>query len=129
MTLLKRVKKMTEYVNLEMTLSTYNKILDFLVLSAKYLDNYYTMSELVHLIDYIEDTYQKDKSKINSQFERTLKYDELFRTKELYHYKHFYNVEEILDKYINSENISEKNKFYLVCELIDFLKENKNDIE
>ena len=129
MTLLKKVRKMTEYVNLEMSLTTYNKILDFLVLSAKYLDNYYTMSELVHLIDYIEDTYQKDKSKLDLQFKRTLKYDELFGIKELYHYKYFYKVEEILDKYINSEDISEKNKFYLVCELMDFLKENKNDIE
>lgn len=107
----------------------YNKILDFLVLSAKYLDNYYTMSELVHLIDYIENAYQKDKSKTNLKLKRDLKYDELFRTKELYHYKYFYKVEKILDKYVNPEYMSEKDKFYLVCELIDFLKENKNDIE
>ena len=119
---------MTEFVNLELTSTTYNKILDFLVLGGRHLDNYYEMAELVHLIDYIEDSYHKDSSEKSKKLKRDMKYQEMFSDKELYHYKHFYNVEKILDYFIPDNDISEEDKFYLVCALIDYLKEVKNDI-
>ena len=120
---------MSRYVNLEMNYTTYSKLCDAVEEASIHADGFYEMQDLVHLFDFLEEEYQRDRKKQNQDYEAWKVHEELLKNKEIYHHQYFQRVKKILDEYGEAEllewNISEQDKFHLICEIIDvFKKEN-----
>lgn len=117
---------MSQYVNLEMSYTTFQELCDAVEEAATHADGFYDIQELVHLVDFLEEEYERDRSNQNQDYETWKLHEELFRNKEIYHHEYFYKIEEIFDDYEDREllewNISEQDKFHLICELIDVFK-------
>lgn len=122
--------KMSHYVNLEMPYSTYLNLCDAVEEAATHADDFNGIQELVHLVDFLEDEYERDSARQNLDYKTWELHEELFRNKEIYHHQYFYPINEVFDDYEERKllemNISEQDKFHLICELIDIFK---NDLE
>lgn len=122
---------MSEYVNLDMTYTIYSKLCDAVEEATTYAEGFWEIQELVHLVDFLEEEYERDRTKKNLNYETWRMHEELFRNKEIYHREYFYPVRSVIEKYENKGllelNISEQDKFHLICELIDVFK-NKGSI-
>ena len=92
---------------------------------------FFEIQELVHLFDFLEEEYERDIQKRNENYKTWRLHEELFRNKETYHHQYFHAVKKVLDKYEDKElfewNISEQEKFHLICELIDVFKNDSNN--
>lgn len=114
---------MADNVNLEMTYTTYLNLCDAVENAATHCEKFDEIQELVHLVEYLEDEYNRDSVKKNRDLNTWLLHEELFKNKKLYHHEYFYNVEEVFDDYEDKNllkwDISESDKFHLICELID----------
>ena len=121
---------MAQYVNLEMNYSTYLNLCDAVEKAATYAEGFNEIQELVHLVDFLEETYERDCSKQKQDYKTWKLHEELFRNKEFYHREYFYRIEEIFDDYVDRAlldwNISEQDKFHLICELIDVFKKDES---
>ena len=122
---------MSQYVNLEMSYNTYSKLCDAVMEAAAHAEGFFEIQELVHLFDFLEDEYEMDRSKQNLDYEVWKLHEELFRNKEIYHHQYFHRVKKVLDDYEDNKllelNISEQDKFHLICELIDVFKKDSNN--
>ncbi|MDO5859607.1 hypothetical protein [Methanobrevibacter sp.] len=121
---------MSHYVNLEIRYSTYLNLCNAVEETATHAEDFNEIQELVHLVDFLEDEYERDRARQNLDFKTWQLHEELFQNKEIYHHQYFYPISEVLDDYEERKllemNISEQDKFHLICELIDVFK---NDLE
>lgn len=119
---------MSQYVNLEMTYSTYSEICDAVERAATNAKDFDEISEWIHLSDFLEDEYERDRAKQNSDYKTWKLHEELFRNKEIYHHQYFHNVKSVFDDYddrgLLEWDISEQDKFHLICDLIDVFKKD-----
>ena len=117
---------MSQIVNLEMSYTTYSRLCDAVEKAATYEEDFYEIQEMVHLVDFLEEEYERDCRKQNMDFKTWQLHEELFRNKEIYHHEYFYDVKNIFDEYEDNLllewNITEQDKFHLICELIDVFK-------
>ena len=117
---------MSEQVYLEMNYNTFLKLCDAVEKAAENTKNFDDIQEIVHLVDFLEDEYERDSRKQNLDYQTWKLHEELFRNKEIYHHHYFYNVSIVFEDYEDREslkwNISEQDKFHLICELIDVFK-------
>ncbi len=122
---------MSQYVNLEMSYSTYSSLCDAVMKATAHTEGFFETQELVHLFDFLEDEYERDRSKQNLDYKTWKLHEELFRNKEIYHHQYFHSVKKVFDEYEDKMlfewNISEQDKFHLICELIDVFKKDSND--
>lgn len=122
---------MSQHVNLEMGYGTYLRLCDAVENAAEHADSFDEIQSLVHLMDYLEEEYMRDIGKQNLDYKTWKMHEELFRNKEIYHHQYFYKVENIFEDNIERGllewNISEQDKFHLICELIDVFKKNDSD--
>lgn len=120
---------MTEYVNLEMTYTTYSKLCDAIEEATTCAEGFYEIQELVHLFDFLEDEYQRDMAKQNLDYETWKLHEDMFRNNEIYHHEYFFRLERIFKDYkergLLEWEISEQDKFHLICELIDVFKKDE----
>ena len=76
-------------------------------------------------------TIQTDRKKQNRDYEIWRKHEELFRNKEVYHREYFNRVKAIFEDNIERGllewNISEQDKFHLICEIIDVFKKGDSN--
>ena len=119
---------MSQYVNLEMSYYTYSNLCDAVMEATAHAEGFFEIQELVHLLDFLEEEYERDRSKQNLDYETWKLHEELFRNKEIYHHQYFYPIRQIFDDYEDKKllewNISEQDKFHLICELIDVFKKD-----
>lgn len=119
---------MSQQVTLEMSYITYSNLCDAVEKAATHAEDFDDICELVHLVDFLEEEYERDRGKQNLDYKIWKLHEELFRNKELYHYEFFYSVKEVFDDYedrlLLEWNISEQDKFHLICELIDVFKKD-----
>ena len=117
---------MSNYVNLEMTYTTYSNLCDAVMEATTHAESFYEMQNLVHLFDFLESEFLRDYNKQKSICENWKFLEKLLRNQETYHPIEFQCVKSVLDNYEDKKlfkwNISEQNKFYLICELIDVFK-------
>ncbi len=117
---------MSNYVNLEMTYTTYSNLCDAVMEATTHAESFYEMQNLVHLFDFLESEYLRDYNKQKSICENWKFHEKLLRNQETYHPIEFQRVKSVLDNYEDKKlfkwNISEQNKFHLICELIDVFK-------
>ena len=123
---------MSRQVNLEMSHYTYQKLCDAVERAAEHSKSFDDIRDLVHLVDFLEEEHERDDRKQNFDYQTWKLHEELFRNKEIYHHQYFYNVSRVFEDYEDREllkwNISEQDKFHLICELIDvFEKEDLVD--
>lgn len=122
---------MSQYVNLEMSYYTYSNLCDAVMEATAHAEGFFEIQELVHLFDFLEEEYERDIQKRNENYKTWRLHEELFRNKETYHHQYFHAVKKVLDKYEDKElfewNISEQEKFHLICELIDVFKNDSNN--
>ena len=122
---------MSQYVNLEMSYTTYSKLCEAVMEATKHAEGFCEIQDLVHLFNFLEDEYERDMKNQNMDYETWKLHEELFRNKEIYHHIYFYPLQRIFDDYEDKGllewNISEQDKFHLICELIDVF--NKEDSE
>ncbi len=119
---------MSQQVNLEMPYSTFLELCDAVENAATHADGFNQIQELVHLVDFLEDEYQRDCARQTIDYETWKLHEELFQNKEMHHHQYFYPVERVLEDYEDRNllkwTISERDKFHLICELIDVFKNN-----
>ena len=117
---------MSQNVTLEMSYNTYLNLCDAVENAATHAGSFDEIQDLVHLVEFLEDEYHRDIAKQNMDFNTWKLHEELFKNKKIYHHEYFYNVEKIFKDYQEKEllnwNISESDKFHLICELIDVFK-------
>ena len=117
---------MSQYVNLDMNYTTYSRLCDAVMEAASHAEGFFEIQEMVHLLDFLEDEYERDLSKQNEDIKTWKMHEELFRNKEKYHLEYFHRVKKVFDDNIERGllewNISEQDKFHLICELIDVFK-------
>ena len=77
--------KLSQYVNLDMTYTTYSQLCDAVMEATTHAEDFYEIQELVHLLDFLEEEYQRDLAKQNLDYETWKLHEELFRNKEIYH--------------------------------------------
>jgi hypothetical protein len=118
---------MSQQVYLEMGYRTYRELCEAVEKAAEYADGFEEMQDLVHLVDFLDDEYGRDRSKQDSDYKTWKLHEELFRNEEIYHQEYFYDVNDVFKD--NEENgllewnISEQDRFHLICEIIDvFIK-------
>ena len=120
---------MSQYVNLEMSYGTYSELCDAVEEAATHAECFDEMHELVHLFDFLEEEYEKDRAKQNMDYKNWKLHEELFRNKELYHHEYFHSIESVFKDYEDNDllewKISERDKFHLICELIDVFKKEE----
>lgn len=54
---------MSNYVNLEMTYTTYSNLCDAVMEATTHAESFYEMQNLVHLFDFLESEYLRDYNK------------------------------------------------------------------
>ena len=117
---------MSQYVNLDMTYTTYSRLCDAVMEAATHAEDFDEIQEKVHLLDFLEDEYERDLSKQHDDIKTWKLHEELFRNKEFYHHQYFHSVENVFEDNIERGllewKISEQDKFHLICELIDVFK-------
>lgn len=123
---------MSRQVNLEMSHYTYQELCDAVERAAEHSKSFDDIRDLVNLVDFLEEEHERDDRKQNLDYQTWKLHEELFRNKEIYHHQYFYNVSRVFEDYEDREllkwNISEQDKFHLICELIDvFEKEDLVD--
>lgn len=123
---------MSRQVNLEMSHYTYQELCDAVERAVEHSKSFDDIRDLVHLVDFLEEEHERDDRKQNLDYQTWKLHEELFRNKEIYHHQYFYNVSRVFEDYEDREllkwNISEQDKFHLICELIDvFEKEDLVD--
>jgi hypothetical protein len=111
---------------------TYQELCDAVERAAEHSKSFDDIRDLVHLVDFLEEEHERDDRKQNLDYQTWKLHEELFRNKEIYHHQYFYNVSRVFEDYEDREllkwNISEQDKFHLICELIDvFEKEDLVD--
>lgn len=122
---------MTEYVDLEMTYTTYSQLCDAVREAAEYAESFSEMHDLVHLYDFLEDEYLRYRRKQNENYKKWEIHQELLKNNKAYYPLYFLSLKSILDDYEDKGLLefktSEEDKFHLICELIDaFKKKNLN---
>ncbi len=90
---------MAEYVNLEMTYTTYSELCDAVETATTYAESFWEIQYLVHLVDFLEEEYERDRRKRNMDYETWKLHDELFRNNEIYHHEYFYRVKSVFEDY------------------------------
>ena len=122
---------MSQYVNLEMSYNKYMQLCDAVENAAEHAEGFLEIQEWVHLMDFLENEYERDLGKQKLDYGIWKLHEELFSNKEIYHRQYFYRVESIFDDYEDKGllkwDISEQDKFHLICEIIDVFK--KDDME
>ena len=120
---------MSQYVNLEMNYTTFCELCDAVRTAAIHTEGYENIEDLVHLVDFLEEEYERDSNKQSLDYETWKLHEELFQNKEIYHHEYFYKVENVLDEYAKDSlykwDIPEREKFHLICNLIDVFKKNE----
>lgn len=120
---------MAQYVNLEMNYSTYLELCFAVEKATIHTESFNEIQELVHLVDFLDEEYERNRVKQNQNYKTWKLHEELFRDKELYHHEYFYRIKEIFDDYVDRAlldwNISKQDKFHLICELIDVFKKDE----
>lgn len=123
---------MSYYLNLYVSHNVYNEITEAIMDATKTKDCYYEISDLVHLLDHLEELYEEDSAKRNKEFQKYQEYQELFEEKKPYHAEYFNKIKKVLDE--NEENGSfkwtfdkeaERDEFHMICEIIDAFMETK----
>ena len=83
------------------------------------------------MADFLEEEYERYRINQNQDYETWRIHEELLKKNEEYHPLCFIRLKGVLDDYENRGllkwDISEQDKFHLICELIDALK-NKEEI-
>lgn len=119
---------MSQYVNMEMSYNTYLKLCDAVEKATEHTQDFYDIRELVHLADFLEEEYERNIRKENLDYKTWKLHEELFRNKEIYHHEYFYIVNDIFEDNIERGllewNISEQDKFHMICELIDVFEKD-----
>ena len=83
-----------------MTYTTYSQLCDAVMEATTHAEDFYEIQELVHLLDFLEEEYQRDLAKQNLDYETWKLHEELFRNKEIYHREYFFRVVEVFEDYI-----------------------------
>ena len=55
---------MSQWVNLDMTYTNYSMLCDAVMEAAIRAEGFYTMQEWVHLFDFLESEYQRDRKSV-----------------------------------------------------------------
>ena len=76
---------MSNYVNLEMTYTTYSNLCDAVMEATTHAESFYEMQNLVHLFDFLESEYLRDYNKQKSICENWKFHEKLLRNQETYH--------------------------------------------
>lgn len=63
-----KVIRMSQYVNLEMSYNTYYKLCDAVEEATVHADGFYEIQDLVHLFDYLENEFERDREKQNENY-------------------------------------------------------------
>lgn len=84
--------KMSHYINLEINHTTFSELCDVVETAAKHAEDFDEIQDLVHLLDFLEEEYDRDLDKQNSDLKAWWIHEELFRDKKLYHQKYFYRL-------------------------------------
>lgn len=114
-----------------MTYNYYSKLCDAVEDAATNAKGFWEIQEWVHLADFLEEEYERYRINQNQDYETWRIHEELLKKNEEYHPLCFIRLKGVLDDYENRGllkwDISEQDKFHLICELIDALK-NKEEI-
>lgn len=132
---------MSQYVTLNLRTDIYNEIIDDLIEYCSNLNNYWEMESAVHIIDLLNDEYQKDIAKQNEEFKQWEKYEELFverfkdekfhdkedelNEKAIYEYKNFNKVNNVLEDFKEGgtlDILDTKQQFFLVLDILNAMK-------
>ena len=108
---------MSNYVTLSMSTEEYREIIDALMSYVTGLDNYYSIEDIIHLIDALEGEYEYDMAKQNMEYKKFNEYEELFNER--------FNDENFKDKdgHINEKGMKEYKNFYEINQVLEDYKE------
>lgn len=113
---------MSSYVNIELSEYEYNLVLDAIECATMHSETFSEVAENVHLLDYIEEEYDRDKGKQNKEYQRWAKQQELLREDKKPNPELFHKIQSILDEYNMDFDFSES-QFYCICDLIELFDE------
>ena len=126
-----------KYVNLSINTGMYQYIMNALMSYVTSLDNYYDIDEMVHIIDILEEDYQKDMYEQNEEFKKWQEYEKLFHErfkdgkfrdddgnineKGMNEYINFHEVNKVIEDYKESGalDIDDEQQFYLVLDILN----------
>lgn len=115
---------MSSYVNIELSEYNYNQVLDAIECATMHSETFSEVAENVHLLDYIEEEYDRDKGKQNKEHQRWAKQQELLREDKKPHPELFLKIQSILDEREMDFDFSES-QFHCICDLIELFDEYK----
>lgn len=137
---------MSDYVNLRVSTSIYNIIINALMSYCDGLNNYGEIEEIVHMIDCLEGEYQRDVAKQNREFQQWMKYEDLFyenmedlgfrdangylNNRGIRAFTNFDKVNKVFEDYKyggNLDIIDEKQQFFLILDIINALEDLDGD--
>ena len=118
---------MSSYVNIELSENNYVQVIDVLESALTHQDTPYDIIDLVHLIDYIEEEHERDKTKQNKEYQRWMKQQDLMRENNKPNPELFLKIQSILDEYELDFNFTET-QFHCICDLVELFDEYKEDV-
>ena len=122
---------MSQLVNLEMTYTTYSNLCDVVMEAPTHAEGFHDIQEMVHLLDFLESEYIRDFKKQKLNCETWKVHEKLLQNHKMYHPMEFQCVKSVLDEYENIKllewDISEQDKFHLICEFIDVFKNDDSN--
>ena len=84
------------------------------------------MQDLVHIYDFLEDEYLRNRTKKMENYKKWEMHQELLKNNKAYHPVYFLSLKSVLDDYEDKGLLewktSEEDKFHLICELMDAFK-------
>lgn len=135
---------MSQYVTLTMRTDTFDGLITKLRLYCGYLDEYYEMEDIVHLIDYLFEEYFKSMEEQEKEFKEWQEYENLFlerfknedfldddgkiNEEGMYEYKNFSKVNKVLEDYKEGGSLDildDKQQFFVVLDILNAM--NKED--
>ena len=135
---------MSQYVTLTMRTDTFDGLMNKLRLYCGYLDEYYEMEDIVHLIDYLYEEYFKSMEEQDREFKEWQEYEELFlehfknedyldndgkiNERGVYEYKNFNKVNKVLKDYQEGgilDILDSKQNFFLVLDLLNAMNKEE----
>lgn len=113
---------MSCYIEVSMTCSMYENIIDYLTFYTEYLNNYSEIEDIVHTIDALEELRHEYSTKQNKEWKEYLERQKLFEDDITIDEKFLFDrIKKILNVYGIKENV--ETEFHIIMEIINAMSE------
>lgn len=117
---------MSSYVNIELSEYNFTQTIDALEAATMTQNSFTEVEDLVHLIDYFYDEYDRDKEKQNKEFRRWADQQKFLVKDEKPNPKLFLKIQAIIDKSEVEFDFNES-QFHFICDLVELFEEFKKE--